>query len=328
MSGGDPGNSALSTQHSALPIERVAVIGAGTMGRQIALQIARGGVPVALHDADPAALERARAAQEEFVTGWIAEGRIAAGDREAVFDRLRHEGDLGAAVRDVDLAIEVVPERVEIKRAVFGRLDERLRYGAIIATNSSSIRVSLLEDAVARPERVANFHFYLPVWDHPMVEVGGGTRTDEATLDALTQFARRIGILPLRVRRESTGFIFNRVWRAIKKESLRVVDGAVASHEDVDRAWMIMYGTPWGPFGKMDEIGLDVVKDIEEVYARESGDPADLPPPVLTERVARGDLGRKTGRGFYDYPNPAYAAPDFLQAGDPAGGGADPGAGP
>jgi 3-hydroxybutyryl-CoA dehydrogenase len=139
-------------------------------------------------------------------------------------------------------------------------------------------------------------------------------------LEALTTFARRIGMLPLRVRKESTGFIFNRVWRAIKKETLKVVDSGVASHEDVDRAWMVMFATPYGPFGLMDQIGLDVVKDIEEHYAAESGDPADLPPPVLTERVARGDLGVKTSRGFYTYPDPAWAAPDFLS---PNAGGED-----
>ena len=298
-------------------IERVAVIGAGTMGTQIALQIARSGLAVALHDADASALERTRTAQGAVVANWLATGALQTGDEEAIFARLRYTGDLATAARDADLAIEVVPERVDIKRVVFAQLDALCRASAIIATNSSSIRVSLLEDATGRPEQVANLHFYLPVWDHPMVEIGGGSRTTPETLEALTVFARRIGMLPLRVRKESTGFIFNRVWRAIKKETLKVVDSGVASHEDVDRAWMVMYNTPQGPFGLMDEIGLDVVRDIEEHYACESGDPSDLPPPALTERVARGDLGRKTGRGFYSYPNPAYAAPDFLDPGDP-----------
>lgn len=293
-------------------IERVAVIGAGTMGRQISLQIARSGLPVTLYDTDPAALDRARAAQREYVAGWEREGKLAeAGD--ALFSRLAYTTDLGAAVRDVDLAIEVVPERVELKRQVFAQLDEYCKDGAIVATNSSSIRVSLLEDATGRPDRVANLHFYIPVWDHAIVEIGGGTKTTSATLDALTDFAIAIGQLPLRVRKESTGFIFNRVWRAIKKEALKVVDAGVASHEDVDRAWMVMFETPYGPFGLMDQVGLDVVKDIEEHYASESGDPTDLPPPVLTEKVRRGELGMKTGQGFYTYPNPSYASPDFLK---------------
>lgn len=303
-------------RNSAMPtIERVAVIGAGTMGRQISLQIARSGVPVALYDSAAGALDAARAAHAELVAGWLAAGTVEPGDEARIPALLEYATDLATAASDVDLAIEVVPERVEVKRAVFARLDQLCRPQAIIATNSSSIRVSLLEDATERPEQVANFHFYLPVWDNPMVEIGGGTRTTIATLDALTVFARRIGMLPLRVRKESTGFIFNRVWRAIKKETLRVVDSGVASFEDVDRAWMIKYGTSYGPFGQMDEIGLDVVRDIEMQYARESGDPADLPPPILTERVARGDLGCKTGRGFYTYPDPSYMDADFLDPG-------------
>jgi 3-hydroxybutyryl-CoA dehydrogenase len=293
-------------------IERVAIVGSGTMGRQIALQIAAHGVPVAMYDALPAMLAGAEAAQRASFAAWVAGGQPPTTDEAAVFAGLRYETDLGTALAGADLVIEAVPERVALKREVFAQLDERLPEGAIIATNSSSIRVSLLEDATGRPDKVANFHFFLPVWENPMVEVGGGTRTTPDTLDALDAFVRRVGMLPLRVRKESTGFIFNRVWRAVKKEVLKVVDSGVASFEDVDRAWMLHYRTPQGPFGKMDQIGLDVVQTIEEHYAAESGDPGDLPPPILTERVARGDLGVKSGRGFYSYPDPAWAAPDFL----------------
>lgn len=289
-------------------ITRVAVIGSGTMGRQIALYAARGGYPTTLYDADPAALARAEAAAPDF----LALLGVSAAEAAAIQGQTQYVGDLAAAVRGADLVIEAIPEMLDRKRAVFAQLDEHAHETAIIATNSSSMRVSVMEDATARPERVANLHFYSPIPDKPMVEIGGGTRTDPAVLDALTAFARRIGVLPLRVRRESTGFIFNRVWRAIKRESLRVVQEGVANVEDVDRAWMTMFHTPYGPFGLMDEVGLDVVADIERHYAAESDDPTDLPPPLLTERIARGDLGVKTGRGFYTYPHPAYREPDFL----------------
>ncbi len=290
-----------------IEITHVAVVGSGTMGRQIALYAARGGYSTTIYDADPAALARAEAAAPDF----LASLGVSAADTTAVLGRVRYASDL-TAVREADLVIEAVPERLDLKRAVFAALDEATHEGTIIATNSSSMRVSLLETATVRPERVANLHFYSPIPDKPMVEIGGGTRTDPDVLDALAVFAGRIGVLPLRVRRESTGFIFNRVWRAIKRESLRVVQEEVSSFEDVDRAWMTMFHTPYGPFGLMDEVGLDVVADIERHYASESGDPADLPPPILTERVARGDLGAKTGRGFYTHPNPAYREPDFL----------------
>ncbi len=279
----------------------------------IALRTAQHGIPVTLYDSDPAALDRARTAIHDILSGWLSRGALARIEMDDIEGRLRYANDLASAVRDVDLVIEAIPERVGMKRVLFSQLDELCRESAIIATNSSSIRVSYLEDATARSEKVANLHFYNPIWEIPMVEIGRGTKTNDATIDTLTAYARRIDLLPLHVRKESTGFIFNRVWRAIKKETLKVVESGVASFEDVDRAWMTMYHTAMGPFGKMDEIGLDVVKDIEEHYASESGDPADLPPNVLTDRVARGDLGMKTGCGFYTYPDPAWAAPDFLK---------------
>ena len=228
--------------------------------------------------------------------------------------RIAYEADLELALREADLAIEAVPEKLELKRVVFAQIDRYLPENAIIASNSSSIRVSLIEDATDRAEQVANLHFYLPVWDSPMVEVGAGSVTRSDVLDALCEFASAIGILPLRVRRESTGFIFNRVWRAVKKEVMKVADSGVASIEDIDRAWMIKFGSEMlPPFAQMDRIGLDVIRDIELRYAEESGDRSDLPLPILTEKVDRGELGVKSGRGFYRYPDPAFAAADFLR---------------
>ena len=295
-----------------IEIRRVTVLGAGTMGRQISLQIARNGIPVVLFDIDDAVLADAKAAQERIVADWVASGIEAENARGAILGNLRYESDLSLAVRDADLAIEAVPERLELKRRVFRQIDGLAREGAIIASNSSSIRVSALEDATESPEQVANLHFYLPVWDSPMVEIGGGSCTRDDVLDSLSAFARAIGVLPLRVRRESTGFIFNRVWRAIKKEVMKVADSGVATVEDIDRAWMIKFGGEPPPFAQMDRIGLDVIYDIEMRYAEESGDPDDLPRPILTEKVERGELGQKTGRGFYNYPDPAYVAEDFL----------------
>ena len=297
-------------------IQTVAVIGAGTMGRQISLHCARHGFPVALYDVDAKALTDAATWQRQIVADWIVAGALSDEDEARIFGQIRYANDLAAALRDADLAIEAAPERLALKRAVFAQADRLLPKDAIIATNSSSIRVSALEDATKRPQWVANLHFYLPVWDSPMVEIGGGSCTRAAALDTLTAFARAISILPLRVGKESTGFVFNRVWRAVKKEAMRVADSGVASIEDIDRAWMIKFGREKPPpFAQMDRIGLDVIRDIELRYAAESGDPDDGPLPILTERVARGDLGVKTGRGFYDYPEPAWARADFLAPG-------------
>ena len=294
-------------------IRRVAVIGAGTMGWQISLQIARHGFPVALYNRRKSSLERAGKLQREQAADWVDAGTLSAEAAAALLENIVYETNLMTAVQDVDLAIETVSEKLELKRKIFARLDRLLPEQAIIASNSSSIRVSLLEDAAKRAERVANLHFFLFIWNNPMVEIGGGTSTRADVLDALSHFARDIGLLPLRVRRESNGFILNRVWRAIKKEVMKVADSGIASLEDIDRAWMIKFGADaLPPFAQMDRIGLDVIEDIERYYASQSGDPDDMPLPILTDRVARGDLGVKTGRGFYEYPHPAYADPDFL----------------
>ena len=300
-------------------IKRLAVIGAGTMGRQIALQCARHGFPVALYDLTAGVLTEAEEWQRGIVEEWVEAGELSAAEASRIFQKIRYQWQLEEALLDADLAIEAAPERIALKREVFAQLDRLLQADAIIATNSSSIRVSALEAATERPERVANLHFYLPVWDSPMVEVGGGSCTLPEVLEALAAFARAIRILPLRVQKESTGFVFNRVWRAVKKEVMRVADSGVASIEDIDRAWMIKFGREKPPpFAQMDRIGLDVIRDIELRYAAESGDRDDLPKPILTERVERGELGVKSGRGFYEYPDPAWARPRFVDpdAGD------------
>jgi 3-hydroxybutyryl-CoA dehydrogenase len=156
-------------------------------------------------------------------------------------------------------------------------------------------------------------HFYNFVWQRSIVELMKGTATSEETVAKAVQFAHNIGLTPLLVRKESTGFIFNRVWRAIKKECLHLVDDGVASHEDVDRAWMILNNQSVGPFGLMDIVGLDVVRDIEMVYFQESGDESDAPPQLLLGKIEKGELGVKTGEGFYTYPNPAYQNPAWLK---------------
>jgi 3-hydroxybutyryl-CoA dehydrogenase len=303
------------------PIATVGVVGAGFMGAQLALHLAAHGYPVAVVDQAPDALTRMRRGHEEELDRRLAAGTLSADERAAVVGRIRASTDLAASVGDVDLVIEAVPERLDLKRAVFAELDRVCPPHAILATNSSALRVSLLEDATGRPDRVLNTHFYPPVWQCPMVELMRGSATSDETVARVRQFARAIGTTPLLVRKESTGFLFNRVWRAIKRETLHLVDEGVATADDVDRAWMISSGMPIGPFGQMDMIGLDAVLNVELVYHAESGDPRDAPPRLLTDKVAAGELGIKTGRGFYRYPNPAYQDPAWRQGEveDPAG---------
>jgi 3-hydroxybutyryl-CoA dehydrogenase len=286
------------------------------MGAQIALQCAVYGYPVQLFSRSTATLQRAAQSHTQELEHRLAEQHITVDEKESILRRIQCTTQMPEAVAGADLVIENVPERLDLKREVFGQLDRSCPADTVLATNSSSIKVSAIEDATLRPAHVLNMHFYAPVWQRPMVELMGGTSTSADTLARARQFARTIGLTPLLVRKESTGFLFNRVWRAIKKECLHLVDDGVASHEDVDRAWMILTGMPTGPFGMMDMIGLDVVRDIELVYYRESGDATDAPPPLLLDKIAEGALGMKTGQGFYTYPHPAFQTPGWLQGGE------------
>ena len=294
-------------------IDRVCVFGAGTLGWQIALQSASHKHQVNLYDLSPEALKNARRNIENELEAWVEAGGITAEARKATIKLVRFEADPVKAVAGVDLVIEAVPERLELKRKVFKELDATCGPDTIISTNSSSIRISLIEDATRRMDRVLNTHFYSNPWRSHIVELMRGHTTSDDTMTRVGGFMRSIGMLPLVVRKESTGFIFNRVWRAVKRECLHLVDDGVASYEDVDRAWMSYYGTQMGPFGLMDKVGLDVVRDIENVYYGESRDPRDAPPRLLIDKVEKGELGVKTGRGFYSYPNPAFLNPGFLE---------------
>jgi 3-hydroxybutyryl-CoA dehydrogenase len=298
---------------SATPFSEIGIVGAGTMGAQVALLCAVHGYPVRLYSRSEGTLQQAAQGHAADLDKRLARKELSADEKQRILQRVRYTTDLREAVAAADLVIENVPEQLQLKRETFSLLDRLCPAHTVLASDSSSIRISAIEDATARPERVLNLHFYSPVWRLTMVELMAGTRTSAETMERALQFARSLHLTPLRVLRESTGFVFNRVWRAIKKECLHLVDQGVATHEDVDRAWMIAFGARAGPFAMMDGVGLDVVRDIEMVYYRESGDASDAPPQLLLDKIARGELGVKSGRGFYSYPDPAYQAPGWLK---------------
>nr|NIU85438.1 3-hydroxyacyl-CoA dehydrogenase family protein [Candidatus Thorarchaeota archaeon]NIW52118.1 3-hydroxyacyl-CoA dehydrogenase family protein [Candidatus Korarchaeota archaeon] len=238
---------------------------------------------------------------------------ISHGSMQEVLLRIRCDTDLEKAARDADFVIEAVSEDVEVKRRVFSQLDRVCPSHAILATNSSSIKSSLLADATKRPDKVVNMHFLLPVWDRPLIEVMGSTNTAEESIRITVELGKSIGMTPVVVKGEATGYIFNRLWRAIKKEALYIVENGYASVEDVDRAFMIGIPAPGGPFMGMDMVGLDVILAIEEQWYKESQDESDKPPNILLEKVRKRELGVKTGKGFYQYPNPSFKKPGWLK---------------
>ena len=298
-------------------IQRVCVVGAGFMGSQIALHCAVHGRDVWLHDISETALARTEIQLRRLLIEQAAAGVVDDAAAAVALGRLRRTTSLGEAAAEADIVIEAVKEDLAVKREIFAALDRICPPHTILTTNSSSLRISRIESATSRPGKVLNTHFVQPVWKHPFVELMGGSQTSTETMQSVKSFMESMGLLTIMVRKENTGFVFNCIWRAVKKESLRLLDQGVASVEDIDRTWMIQMESDMGPFAMMDRIGLDVVRDIEQVYYEESGDSRDAPPRVLEEKIACGELGVKTGRGFYTYPQPAWQQPGFLNGGGP-----------
>jgi len=226
--------------------------------------------------------------------------------------------DLAEAVKGVDLVIEAVQENLELKRKLFTQIDSLAPRRAILATNSSSLPISRIENATQRPQKCLNLHFYMPSAGTNIVDIMGGTKTTAETIAAAQRWIRSIGCIPLTVKKEILGFCFNSVWRAIKKQTLFMWADGYVDFQDIDRAWMVFSRMPYGPFGLMDTVGLDVVYDIEMAYYNASQDSKDKPPRALEEKIKKGELGVKTGKGFYTYPNPDFLQPDFLNPKKPA----------
>ncbi|MHA1914311.1 MAG: 3-hydroxyacyl-CoA dehydrogenase family protein [Promethearchaeota archaeon] len=211
---------------------------------------------------------------------------------------------IAEAVKDVDLVIEAVPEKLDLKREIFPKIDKAASTHTIIATNSSSIPISKIEDVVERKDKVMNIHFY-DLFRLPIADIMRGSQTSEETFEKGRTWLESIDITPLEVKKECYGFVMNRIWRAIKKDCLKIWEGGNADIETVDKAWKLFCQffskSELGPFQFMDRIGLDVVYDIEMSYFNNSGYPDDKPPEHLKEMISRGELGVKTGKGFYEY---------------------------
>ncbi len=288
----------------------VSIIGAGTMGRRIAYGCVVRGVRSQLFDVSEAAVQEAM----EAVGKLVEEVPVTpAADPDVAMSLLHACSDLEASVTGADWVIETVPENLELKRTVLADIGAAAPRGALITSNTSSIPGSWLADSTGRPGRFVNMNWGTP--EHLKVEVMGHDATAPETIAAAERFLRQIGLVPIVARREIQGYPTNRIWRAIKKESLYLIAGGYLTPEDIDRAWMLDWHTDVGPCGLMDIVGLDVIRDIETVYYEASGDASDKPPQFLDEMVTRGERGVKSGKGFYDYPSPAYQAEGWLTEG-------------
>ena len=280
------------------PSRPVAVIGAGTLGRRIALMFAAHGAEVKIYDLAEA--------QRQAAVDYVSQNLPVLADRltGVVPGEVSPEADLAKAVHNAWLVVEAIPERLELKKHVFGQLDELASADAILASNSSSYASRMFLDKVDHPERVLNIHFYMPPKQNA-VDVMSCGKTDRDVIDFVIATLPQFGLYPFEARRESTGFIFNRVWAAVKRESLEVVAEGVSTPQEVDEMFQLNTGSA-GPFRMMDQVGLDVVLDIEEHYCAEHPEYPEGPRRLLRTYLQQGRLGVKSGAGFYDdYPRPA-----------------------
>jgi 3-hydroxybutyryl-CoA dehydrogenase len=282
-----------------LGIDRVTVLGAGTMGHGIAHAAIAAGYDTRMYDVSDAAVTRGRGAIEQIVARGVELGKVPSGDAAAMLRRLSQTTSLAEALQDAQLVIEAVPERIDLKLALFADIDRLAPAGAIVGSNTSGLSITELAGSLKDPSRVAGMHFFNPVHKMKLVEIVRALESAPATLEAIEQVSRRMGKETVLVR-ESPGFITSRVNASIGNEAFYMLMEGVASARDIDKALKLGLNHPMGPFELVDLVGLDIRLSILEYLHRTMGEKY-RPCPLLAQYVKAGRLGRKVGRGVYEY---------------------------
>ena len=284
------------------PIQTIAVIGAGIMGRGIAHASALGGYRTILEDILPAALRKAETEIRANLDKAVELNKVTAADADAAFGRLQYAGSVEEAAREADLVIEAVPEEMESKIEIFTLLDKICRPATILASNTSSLSVTEIASVTYRARKCVGMHFFNPVHKMKLLEVVHALETDEETLATAVEVGKRMG-KEVVVIKESPGFITSRINAMIGNEAFYMLQEGIASPEDIDKALKLGLNHPMGPFELVDLVGLDTRLSILEYLHRSLGEKY-RPAPLLVQYVKAGRLGRKAGRGVYEYPNP------------------------
>jgi 3-hydroxybutyryl-CoA dehydrogenase len=281
-------------------IRRIAVVGAGTMGHGIAYVAAAAGYEVRLTDADAATLATGVQRIRDAFDKAIERGKATPESREAGLRRLTSAATVSEAVVGAELVIEAIPERLELKQAIFKDLERAVSPHAILASNTSSLSITRIADDLTHPERVVGLHFFNPVPVMKLLEIVRGERTSASVLDAARTFATSLGKTPIVVR-DAPGFATSRLGVVLGLEAIRMLEQGVASAEDIDRAMELGYNHPMGPLRLTDVVGLDVRLAIAEHLHAMLGDDTYEPPALLRRMVSEGRLGKKSGQGFYSW---------------------------
>jgi 3-hydroxybutyryl-CoA dehydrogenase len=283
-----------------MSIERITVVGGGTMGNGIAHVCAQAGRQVTLVDTEQDLLERALNTIFKNLDRQVKKEIISAGEKDETVSRISTTVDLEDGVENAQLVVEAIPERIELKEKIFGTLDKSAPADAILATNTSSISITEIAAFTKRPEKVIGMHFMNPVPVMKLVEVIRGLATDDATTQAVMDLSRGLGKTPVEVN-DFPGFVSNRVLMPMINEAVFALMEGVADAEAIDTVMKLGMAHPMGPLALADLIGLDICLSILEVLHRDLGDDRYRPCPLLRKYVAAGWLGRKSGRGFFGY---------------------------
>jgi 3-hydroxybutyryl-CoA dehydrogenase len=281
-------------------IDTVAVIGAGTMGHGIAQVAAAAGCAVRIYDVNEQAAEAGRDRIRDNLEKGIQRGKVSETERDDVMGRLSTTTSLSDAARGADLVIEAAPESIDLKERIFREVAAAAPEDALLASNTSSLSIGRIAEAVTRPERFVGMHFFNPVHIMALVEVVWGPATSDEAREAAVAFARRLGKEPIVVK-DAPGFASSRLGIVLGMEAIRMVEQGVASPEDIDKAMELGYRHPMGPLKLTDLVGLDVRLGIAEYLHETLGSEAFAPPTLLRRMVSEGKLGKKSGQGFYTW---------------------------
>ena len=284
-----------------MTIKKVAVMGAGLMGNQIAMQVALSGYQVVCYDIRQEAVDKAAAFSKDWFAKRVEKGKMDAAEADKVQAALTFTTDLKAAATDTDMVVEAVLDLVAVKKAALAEMDALTPAHCIFASNSSYIVSSRFADAVKDPSKVLNVHFFNPALVMKVVEVVKGPHVSDETFKTTFEFVKSIGKKPVVVEKEIYGFVVNRIFSALTREACYLMDSGIASVEDIDNAVKGALGHAMGPLETLDMTGIDLEYNVYMEKYRNSGDKADLPAACITERFAKGDYGRKSGKGFYEY---------------------------
>jgi 3-hydroxybutyryl-CoA dehydrogenase len=282
-----------------MPITRITVLGAGTMGHGIAHAAIAGGYETRMYDVSDAAVGNGRASIEQIVRKGVELGKVSAADAAAAMRRLATRTNLAEAVHEADMVIEAAPEKIDVKLALFAEIERHAPAAAVIASNTSALSITEMAGSLKNPSRVAGMHFFNPVHKMKLIEIVQALESAPATLEAIETVSKRMGKETVLVR-ESPGFITTRVNASIGNEAFYMLMEGVASARDIDKALKLGLNHPMGPFELVDLVGLDTRLSILEYLHRSLGEKY-RPCPLLAQYVKAGRLGRKVGKGVYEY---------------------------